>query len=100
MIFHNAFVATVKERATAHAGLRALGGVSGRFPMASPAKPKAKGRPKPGSGAPTQLQKAAGSGGLVSIASMLGLRNPELLKVVNPKARAKPAQPEAEGPAP
>ena len=61
---------------------------------APPAK-KAKGGPKPGSGAPTKLQKAAKTGGTLTIASMLGCRNPELLKVVTPKARAKPAQPAA-----
>ena len=59
-----------------------------------PAKKK-KGGPQPGSGAPSNLQKAATVGGTPTIASMLGCRNPELLKVVPPKARAKPAQPAA-----
>ena len=58
-----------------------------------PAKKK-KGGTQPGAGAPTNLQKAASSGRLQTIASMLDTHNPELLKVVNPKVRATAAQPQ------
>ena len=63
---------------------------------AEPPAKKKKGGSQPSAGAPTNLQKAAGGSGQPTIASLLGSRNPELLKVVNPKApKATVLQPEA-----
>ena len=45
---------------------------------AEPPAKKAKGGAQPGAGAPTKLQKAAKSGGTLTIAAMLGSRNPKL----------------------